>query len=91
VVNALLKRLGELSYSVYLIHFAVVGWHTTLLAPRLEGFPPALQLFISIVVVLAASTGLAMLTWRWIEQPGIAVGSTIVGHLRVRAAERVAP
>jgi len=81
-ISAPLVWLGELSYSVYLMHpFAwrmVEPW----LAPELSALG-------RLVCGLAATLVLACVTWRWVEQPSIALGRRLVA--RQSMSERSAP
>ncbi len=80
LASAPLVRVGEASYGLYLLHFAVV----CLVAPLLVGDGPAASLPVAVVrwlrlaaVVLPVSVLLAMASWRWIERPAIALGRRI--------------
>lgn len=70
LANAAMRRIGEVSYSLYLIHFALLApclaaaqW----LAPD-NGWP---TLALHFALTAACSFGLACLTYRWVEQPCI--------------------
>jgi peptidoglycan/LPS O-acetylase OafA/YrhL len=70
----LLQRLGEISYSVYLVHIPVlyVVFRTvTRLDPHMGGWK---FLAIALPMTVLATLALAAMTYRWIEQPGIALG-----------------
>jgi peptidoglycan/LPS O-acetylase OafA/YrhL len=69
-----LKAVGDMSYSLYLLHgtigFAVVVW----LVPRVG---PAMWLpWLATAVVMLAS----MAMWRWVERPSIALGRRWSAH-----------
>ncbi len=71
-----LKTLGKISYSIYLFHpavggvflFPLVGY----LAPSIANYP--LILFGFIVVALLITIGFSYLTYKYIEEPAIALG-----------------
>ena len=70
----LLQRLGEISYSVYLVHIPIlyaVFRAVTWLDPHMGGWK---FLAIALPVTIAVTLGVAAMTYRWIEQPGIALG-----------------
>ncbi|WP_295882485.1 acyltransferase [uncultured Thiohalocapsa sp.] len=88
-VNRLLCHLGELSFSLYVVHF-VFAWY---LAPSViqlltgpAGLPEhwAWSMPVSVGLTLLLSAATATLTNRWIEQPGIDSGRRLIGLLEGR-------
>ena len=86
LVNAVSVRIGRLSYSIYIVHFAFV------LALRLiakltglhDSLPgPALWLG-SFVLSLAGATVVAAITYRLVEQPGIELGRRLAASIARR-------
>ncbi|TKJ16702.1 acyltransferase [Blastococcus sp. CCUG 61487] len=73
----LLVYLGTISYSVYLLHALVL-----LLFPQVPGGP-----WVRFSAMMAVTVVGAMLTYRFIEKPGIALGRRVVAARRARAAE----
>lgn len=77
-VNRWLSFMGEISFSVYLVHFAVLhalgnlGW---------TGLSPAFRVVCLYCLTLAIASLVAWLCYRWIERP-----MTKVGH---RLSERI--
>jgi len=70
IASAFMRRLGEVSYSMYLIHFALLSTSLRIA----EWIAPASDwrtLMVHFVLTATASFGLACLTNRWIEQPCI--------------------
>jgi peptidoglycan/LPS O-acetylase OafA/YrhL len=76
-----LQFLGEISYSLYLLHFVVLLVVVHLLYPRVEG--PGL-----IISVITVSIGLAFLVHRAVERPGIVAGRRLATHLEGLLAQR---
>jgi peptidoglycan/LPS O-acetylase OafA/YrhL len=81
LVNSWTCKIGELSFSIYILHFTF-AW---VLVPRLargltELLPPTVNLGIIFVVTLAVSSGAAWLTYKFLEQPGIALGRRLIAH-----------
>ncbi|MEY4965618.1 MAG: hypothetical protein RL274_1201 [Pseudomonadota bacterium] len=73
----LLQRLGEISYSVYLVHIPilyVVFRAVTKMNPHMGGWK---FLAIALPLTVLATLAVARLTYRWIEQPGIALGRAL--------------
>lgn len=70
LASAGLRRIGEVSYSMYLIHFALLAPSLTA-AEWLTGADDWRTLALHVVLITACSFGLACLTFRWIEQPSI--------------------
>ncbi len=71
-----LKRIGELSFSMYVLHFCIVEIAYFVLKRSLFHVvqQPELQLAALVCVVVAASWAGAAFTHRVIERPGIALG-----------------
>ncbi|MAK60023.1 MAG: hypothetical protein CMK09_03495 [Ponticaulis sp.] len=71
LVNPVLAFLGEISFSLYLVHFIVIHF----LEPFIPGaLPPYMQLIILFLVVLVVGSLLSTLTYRYIEQPMVKLG-----------------
>jgi peptidoglycan/LPS O-acetylase OafA/YrhL len=74
--------LGRISYSLYLVH-----WSVAMLLGRLVGAPgSALAALLFFAVVTLVSCGIAVLGWRWIEQPSIRAGRALLAAFALRRA-----
>ncbi len=71
-----LIRLGIISYSLYLMHLLVLG------------VVDLGNLWVNIIVQTGLSIGVAALTYRWIERPGIALGAWLERRLVARLTAR---
>jgi peptidoglycan/LPS O-acetylase OafA/YrhL len=81
-------RLGRLSYSIYLVHFALLELLTFLGAARWRGSDLASVAFLALVLTLSAL--LSRVTYALIERPGIALGARVIERLeRGRARARL--
>ncbi len=65
-----MRLIGEVSYSIYLIHFAVLA-PSLIVAQRLLPDNNWLTLALYVVLTAGCSLGLACVTYRWVEQPCI--------------------
>jgi peptidoglycan/LPS O-acetylase OafA/YrhL len=74
-----LVYLGTISYSVYLVHALV------LLLPN-----PPLSDVPAFAVLMAATLGLSVLTYHFIEKPGQALGRTMIARYRARTGGQAA-
>ena len=66
--NPVMRWLGEISYSFYLVHIPIIG----LCFGGMLGMNPRianLKEFLVALVALALSLGLATISWRWLEKP----------------------
>jgi peptidoglycan/LPS O-acetylase OafA/YrhL len=85
LVNPLTIALGRWSFSLYLVHFAVLrvfrdlGWSAAF-APGDAGSAA------HFAAVLAVSAAVAAATYRCVERPGIALGARWIARLEARAA-----
>jgi len=75
--NRVLQFIGRLSFSVYLVHFAAVLLvrHTGVLDLITN---PYLVFFCGFILVSATATGIAYLTYKLIEKPGIILGNRLI-------------
>ena len=90
LVNPVTQFLGKVSYSAYLLHFAVLEAASnsldTFLEPEWqEGLPSFALLF---VITLLGTAPLAWLTYRCVERPCIELGAQLIRRWR-RAADAV--
>ncbi len=71
--NSVMRWLGEISYSFYLLHIPLIGlcfgWLLGM-NPRIANFK---ELLVSLLA-LALSLGLATISWHWLEKPIISWG-----------------
>lgn len=80
LVNPLTEWIGKLSFSMYLIHFAVLDAATALGMGGLghAGDKGALLHYAAVSAVTAV---LASFTYRWIERPGVRLGRRLITRL----------
>lgn len=79
----LIERIGQLSYSIYVVHF-LFAWYV---APRVVNRlaiddSPGTRFLLSFGLVLIAAFFVASLTGRFIEARGIAIGGNVIARLR---------
>lgn len=95
LVNPAISFLGRISYSFYLMHFVVMDAEVRLFHLRLPGLfnHPALAYLAFFTATLALATPLSWLTYKFIEQPFIRLGSWMVRRLNETptAATKTAP
>ena len=87
LVNRFTMFIGQISYSLYLVHFFVILFAAWCLQ-RLHGYAPNFcarhiygSLFgwaLAYLFILGLSVPICMVTWRLVEQPGMRVGRWII-------------
>jgi peptidoglycan/LPS O-acetylase OafA/YrhL len=85
IVNRASVSMGIISYSAYLIHFFVLaGLKVMIPAIWTSALPTGLVGFVIYYIPTIAGTSfLSWITWRWIEQPGIALGRALITKLQI--------
>jgi peptidoglycan/LPS O-acetylase OafA/YrhL len=88
-VNGFTRFIGKISYSLYLIH-ALVIYYVIYMLSRIDKYPGhlvsryiyrhALGMPIGFLIMLGISVPICMLSWKFIEQPGIGLGRRIIAH-----------
>lgn len=81
-----LRRLGELSFSIYLLHFIFAHKLVYAVAADVTAVVgPVVAVAVFVPATVWATAWLARGTERWIERPGIALGRRIIAARRTRA------
>ena len=83
------KKLGQISYSIYLFHPFVMSAFlfptVARLAPAIAHFPAVLFGLIGVAMVI--TIGFSLLTYRYIEAPAIALGRTYIAKINQPAKD----
>ena len=79
----LLAEIGKVSYSLYVLHFALVWWPVRWIVATLHGHAGAelallVPLYLATVAVLFA---VARLSKRYVEDPGTVLGRSLIRRL----------
>lgn len=72
---SILRAIGKVSFSMYLIHFLVID---VVSLAEIVFFPPDIQLLLNYVVVTLITYLIAKVTYRYIEQNGITMAKKII-------------
>ena len=72
--------LGDVSYSLYVLHFPILTALSKL--PLFAAVSPDMAALLLTALTVAATLPLALLSWRWIERPGIALGQRCIAPYR---------
>jgi peptidoglycan/LPS O-acetylase OafA/YrhL len=81
-------RLGEVSYSTYLVHWSILACLNVLVPGSWTGFLRAVALFVSGAPLILFSS---LILYRFVERPGIALGRYLTKRRRETAPFRTAP
>jgi peptidoglycan/LPS O-acetylase OafA/YrhL len=93
LVNRAVVRLGQASFSAYLLHFAVIEAVLRLLPAAVftpTGLGAAATSGVLFLLVLGVTGLVAQVTYRLIELPAIQLGTRVIGMDRTGAAPRAA-
>jgi peptidoglycan/LPS O-acetylase OafA/YrhL len=81
--NKILEEIGKVSYSMYIFHFGFVWYLIPGLKMNLEGFvEPHLLLILSFILAVLGTFGVAKLSYKYIESPGILLGKYLITKLQ---------
>ena len=79
--NPMFRKIGEVSFSIYLLHHLVMhfgaGYIIKVLQALGEGTRGNLSYGVAYLLIVGASTLLALLTYRFVEQPSIRLGAKL--------------
>jgi peptidoglycan/LPS O-acetylase OafA/YrhL len=85
--------LGKLSYSMYLLHFAVLRWLMKFgwldFLPVTGKYPASVNFVLRFTIVCAITAAVAYITYKCIEKPCIAIGGKLI--LQREAAAKSSP
>ncbi len=83
-----LVAIGRVSYSMYIFHFLIVWGLLGLIFEKIGNNVPSQVLLLSgYLLAVLMSFGVALISERFVEQPGILFGRWIIDHLRIKFAE----
>lgn len=77
IVNSLIRYLGKISFSVYLIHFAVIHWIEKFSMVFFEN-NATINYLIRLFVIILVTCLIATITYYYIEQPMQQIGKKII-------------
>lgn len=89
IVNALASRLGRISFSVYILHFLVLDIVALLIQSLHLSRSSPLTVCPILIVTLAVTSGLALISKRVIEDPAITYGHKLSQRLMRRSCDEV--
>lgn len=85
IVNRLSRFFGKISYSLYLLHFVVFlsikKWVISATSSHPFLAMHSVRFLGCFFGTLLITVPIATATWRWIEEPGIALGRRIIGRI----------
>jgi peptidoglycan/LPS O-acetylase OafA/YrhL len=85
LVNGVMRHVGLVSYSIYIVHFALIHLCMLYVLPTMQGLAPSVQLWAVYGGVMLLATGISTLTYRCIELPMIGIGRRLSDQCRTIA------
>jgi peptidoglycan/LPS O-acetylase OafA/YrhL len=83
--NKLLARIGQLSFSIYLFHFVIAFEGSRFLNLWLQPYMATeVIFFINSVLTLILTAGVALLSEKYIEKPGIELGKKLIKNVKAK-------
>jgi peptidoglycan/LPS O-acetylase OafA/YrhL len=84
IVNRVSVFVGTISYSAYLIHFFVLAGVKVAVSAIWTTAPPTgpMGFALYFISTVAITSMLSWISWRWIEQPGVAMGRLWIKRLQ---------
>ncbi|HUQ20775.1 MAG TPA: acyltransferase [Gemmatimonadaceae bacterium] len=84
LVNRVTRHIGRVSYGMYLLHFSILAGVGMLVPTIRESVRFFLGYPLTYLLVVAATTLAATVTYFLVERPGQAVGRALIGYLERR-------
>lgn len=85
--NRILARIGQLSFSIYLFHFVFAFEGSRYLNHYLQDYISTEAIFlINVVFTTIITAGVAVLSEKFIEKPGIDLGKRIIKRVKAKSA-----
>lgn len=82
IVNPVITFIGKISFSIYLIHFAVLYWTKKITDPYLQSLDNKIESYLYLVLlyvfVLAVSSIISYVSYKFVEIPGQQMGKRII-------------
>lgn len=84
LVNPMIRAFGKVSYSLYILHFAVLSLFQYVVPQGLFDSHSSLWLLGMFVPVILVSYALSVVSYQWIERPGIELGNKFIAKLEAQ-------
>lgn len=88
-----MRKIGEVSFSIYLLHHLVIHYGAGIVVKALNvlglGMSGDAAYFVAFAIISALSVALAMVTYRLIEAPSIALGARLSKLTTSRAGQPI--
>jgi peptidoglycan/LPS O-acetylase OafA/YrhL len=81
LVNRLTRHVGQTSYSLYLLHMAMIELIQTVSPGTFSRVPSGFKYIVAFVIVVVVTTLVATLTYHLVEVPGQRAGKALIAHL----------
>lgn len=85
-VNKFTAKLGEISFSCYILHWfvldLVIAFRDSICSEILR--EPVITFAVTYITVVLCTAALSWITWKWIEIPGIRFGKMLAGRVGPR-------
>jgi peptidoglycan/LPS O-acetylase OafA/YrhL len=78
-VNPFTRWIGKISYSLYLVHYIFLPYLREWII--LEVFGKTMQFALYVIFLLAISSGISYITYRFVELPSMDLGKKLIGKL----------
>jgi peptidoglycan/LPS O-acetylase OafA/YrhL len=88
IINPVIRHIGLVSFSVYLVHFAILDFIGRPLLAATSELTPDLKFVVFYAAAVGISTPIATATYRWIELPFIELGRRVASARSGRPAAR---
>lgn len=88
-VNKVICFVGKISFSIYIVHMALMRWFEKGIVPLPDyhASDPDLRFYAHFIFLLLASVAISTVTYYVIERKGIAAGARIIQRLERRTSE----